>query len=454
MNEQAAFRASTIARAEPAEAADFLNRFPDTARVHVLVPDTHGVFRGKWMPADHLGALYEDGLSIAKSIYSLDIWGRNVFTTGLYEEIGDPDGILVPIAGTLAPVPWSPQPAAQVIARLMDEDGTPFFADPRTRLEAVAHRIAEQGLTPVAATELEFMLLEDRAGKIEAIGDGLGPERQGIYGIDDLDRLESFVSDVEAAALTQNVPADTVISEAAAGQFEVNLKHGPDIARVADEAMLLKRIVTGVAARHNMRATFMPKPFSDRNGSGMHVHMSLVDAAGRNVFSGAEGEASLSNALAGLLATMPEATAFFVPSVNGYKRLSATYAADRALWAENNRYTAIRLPRSKPEARRFEHRVAGADANPFLVLAAILGGVEHGMRNGLKPPPPVTGHIRKAGGTLLPKSLGDALSKLASSAWAENVFGADYLTFFGRVKLQEADVFARHVSALERETYL
>ena len=441
-------------RADPAEAADFLARFPETVRIHVLVPDTHGVFRGKWMPPDHLPALYEEGLSIAKSIYSLDIWGRDVFTTGLYEEIGDPDGVLLPIPGTLVPVPWSTQPAAQVTARLVEEDGTPFFGDPRTRLEAAASRIAERGLTPVAATELEFMLLKERNGVFEAVGDVSGPERQAIYGVDDLDMLETFISDVEAAARAQNVPADTVISEAAAGQFEVNLKHGPDIARVADEALLLKRIIIGIAARHGMRATFMPKPFHDRNGSGMHVHMSLVDAAGFNAFSGAEGEALLSKAIAGLLTTMPEATALFVPGVNGYRRMSATYAADRALWAENNRYTAIRLPRAKAAARRFEHRAAGADANPFLVLAAILGGVDDGIRNGLQPPPPVTGHIRHADGAPLPGSLAGALAALESSAWAKQVFGADYLTFFRRVKAQEADVFARHVSALERETYL
>ncbi len=442
--------------AAPNEPAEFLAANPDIELVELLLPDTNGIFRGKWVPPSHLAALYKDGLALAKSVFAVDAWGRDVLATGLFHETGDRDGCARPVPGTLRRMPWAERPTAQLMLRMADEDGQPFFADPRTILERAAAALAARGLFPVVAFELEFYLLElDEAGRPVFAGSAGGPDRSDVYSMADLRTYGDLFAEIETTAHGLGVPTDTIISEAAARQFEVNLRHVGDPVAAADHALLLRRIVRRVAHRHGLRASFMAKPFVERSGNGMHVHLSLTDRDGRNVYGAApDGEALLHQSLGGLLATMADAALPFVSTFNGFRRLAGPYTPSKALWAENNRYVALRLPRAGPSARRIEHRVAGADANPHLVLAAILAGVARGLDRKLGAPPPVEGDAGAVAAEALPPTMRHALERFRDSDWVTEAFGAEWRDFYARVKDQELAGFEAHVCPLELDTYL
>ncbi|MCT8970498.1 glutamine synthetase family protein [Microbaculum marinisediminis] len=439
------------------EAARFTSANPDIEIVELLLPDSNGVFRGKWMPANHIDGLFRDGLALAKSVFALDAWGSDVLATGLYHETGDRDGMCRPVPGSLRRVPWAERPTAQVMLRMDDEDGGPFFADPRTLLEKAVARLAARGLRPVTAFELEFYLFADAdAGTVpSAVNEGIGPDRTNIYSVSDLRAYSDLFAEIEAAAEALDVATDTIISEAAPGQFEINLLHVGDPFAAADQALMLRRIIRQVARKHGLKASFMAKPFAERSGNGMHAHVSLVDQDGRNVFgTGPDGEALLRRCVAGLLDTMHEATLLFVSTYNGFRRLSGAYSPSKALWAENNRYVAVRLPRASGPARRFEHRVAGADANPHLVLAAILAGAERGLAEDLPLPLPVEGDVSAVATDRLPPTMRHALDRFETSDWIADTFGAEWRDFYGKIKRQELEGFEAYVSPLEYETYL
>lgn len=439
------------------EAARFLAANPDIEVVELLLPDSNGVFRGKWVPVGHLPGLFRGGLGLAKSVFALDAWGNDVVATGLYHETGDRDGICRPVPGSLKRVPWAARPTAQVMLRMDDEDGSPFFADPRTLLGRSAARLAARGLTPVVAFELEFYLFEDRRrdGAPSPVIEGLGPDRTNIYSVSDLRAYGDMFAEIERAAEALEVPTDTIISEAAPGQFEINLMHVGDPFAAADQALMLRRIIRQVARKRGLRASFMAKPFADRAGNGMHAHVSLVGRDGRNVFGqGPDGEALLRRCVAGLIDTMHAATLMLVSTYNGFRRLSGAYSPSKALWAENNRYVAVRLPRASGAGRRFEHRVAGADANPHLVLAAILAGAEHGIATQPPMPEPVDGDVKAVATEPLPPSMRHALERFERSGWAADAFGPAWRDFYAKIKRQELAGFDTYVSPLEYETYL
>lgn len=265
---------------------------------------------------------------------------------------------------------------------MYEPDGTPWFADPRHVLNRVLERFARKGLTPVCAFELEFYLLKPdfetdaMASPLPHIGHLTGPERQQMYSINTLSRLEEFFADITNAARAQDLPMDTVISEAGPGQFEINLLHRADAALAADEALLLRRMIGGVARRHGHRASFMSKPFQHWPGNGMHVHVSLQDESGRNLFAdGARGEKMLRHAVAGTLATMPDMLAVFVNTFNGY----------RPAGAGQLRAHPRRLGREQPFGRR---------AHSFRQPRGTAAGTSHLRRR--RPPAP--GRRGAAGG--------------------------------------------------------
>jgi glutamine synthetase len=318
------------------------------------------------------------------------------------------------------------------------------------------------GLAAVAAFELEFYLF-DPAAAPHASGmpapvqfEAYGPDRQHIYGLAELSAHGRLFSAIRAAAKAEGLPIDTIVKEAAPGQFEVNLKHRGDALAAADDAVLLRRLVVETAAAHGLKATFMAKPFMGWAGNGMHVHVSLVDVNGRNVFAEpGSGEARLGAAVAGLIETMVPATLLFVPSWNGFRRLKpGSYAPTRVTWGHNNRSVAIRVPASEPAARRLEHRIAGADANPYLVLAAILGGISEGLERGLVPPPPVDRSAYEAPAPELPATMADAIRLFERSDFVRRSFGVEYRTLYAAVKSAELAAFLDEITPLERSTYL
>ena len=441
------------------EADQYLRAFGVPDVVEVLLPDTSGVLRGKWIPGAAMGKIWKDGVAIPQSIFGLDIWGGEVDATGIHIETGDRDGMCRPVAGTLKPVPWSPRPAAQVLLTMFKPDGAPWMLDPRQQLAAQVARAAAHGFTPTVAFELEFYLMKPGAsGAVpEPVFPATGQARQNMYAMSDLDAYAPVLHEMRAAAAIQDIPADTVISEAAPGQFEINLYHRPDPLAAADEAILLRRLVDGVARKHGLRATFMAKPLADFAGNGMHVHVSLADAAGKNVFARPEGEGDclLRRAAGGLLATMADSLLFFVPSYNGYRRLvPASYAPTGISWGFDNRSVAVRVPNGPPAARRLEHRIAGAEAHPHLVLAAILAGMMEGIERAIEPPPPLTGNAFEGETERLSASMADAVARFLGSDYIGRTFGADYQRIYGVMKQEELAAFTRAILPLEYETYL
>lgn len=444
------------------EGTAFLAAHPDLDAVEFLICDTNGLLRGKWAPAGALQKAFSSGVNFPLSLFGLDVWGREVEETGLHIASGDADGFCIGVPGSVQPVPWASNRCAQAILTMQCDDGRPFYGDPRNVLKSVSDRLAEKGLTACAAFELEFFLLDPRSDK----GDGMirpvntatsGPDRQHMYALSDLADLGAYLNDVRTAAEAQNIPVDTIVSEAAPGQYEINLNHRQDILRAADEAVLLRRLISETARKNGLRATFMAKPFQNWAGNGMHIHVSLIGDNGANIFADPDnGETRRGHAVSGLLDTMHEATILFVSTYNGFRRLQpGSYAPTRIAWGRNNRSVAVRIPPSEPAANRIEHRIAGADANPYLVGAAVLAGMLRGLDTGAEPPAATDGNAYDAGQIeSLPDNMPDAIRLFETSPFIADFFGEPYRHLYAETKKAECRAFQSEITELERQTYL
>ena len=416
--------------------------------VEFVAIDPLGVERGKWGPRSSLLKAYEAGIALPLSLHGLDRWGREVPATGLHIESGDRDGTWWPV-GPPRLAPWRERPTAVVPVAAWTPAGGPFAGDPRHLLRPIRERLAAKGLEAITAHELEFHLLRD--GEPTGAGSVPGVEVQGMYDHVALGELGSLWDDVRRAADLWHVPLDTVVNEAGPGQFEINLKHGDN---AAENAVALRHVVRACAAARGYRATFMAKPFGHQPGNGYHVHASLV-RGDANAF-GAD-RAMLGAAIAGLLARMPESLLGLVSSWNGFRRLQpGSYAPTRAVWGEDNRSVAVRVPRSSANARRFEHRIAGADANPFVVEALILAAMLEGIEAGGTPPAPVAsgGNAYDGEGAELPADPWAALAAHEGSAFVRRALGDTLAANLAHLLRAEFEALSIIVPDHERETYL
>ncbi|WP_333825354.1 glutamine synthetase family protein [Pinisolibacter sp.] len=440
----------------------FLAAHPDIEAVEYLITDSNGVLRGKWAPVESLKKAFSDGINFPVSMYGLDVWGREVMETGLHVETGDRDGFCRAVPGSLRIVPWAERPTAQVILTMHTERGEPFDGDPRVCLAKVVDRMKAAGLTPCCAIELEFYLLDPKAPPMP---NGMpspvyratsGPSPQNMYALEDLAEYRAVFADIWDYGKKQGLPVDTMVSEAAPGQFEVNLKHRADAMAAADDGVMLRRLVTEVARKHGLKASFMAKPFIDVAGNGLHVHVSLLDGKGRNIFSDpTSGETRLKHCIGGLIDTMNAATLLFVPTWNGYRRMQpGSYAPTTASWGYNNRSVGVRVPASPAEARRLEHRIAGADANPYLVLAAILAGMMEGLEREIAPPAPIIRNAYEEPAQRLPDAMDDAVRLFERSEFIRRAMGVEYRSLFAHLKKAEVAAFEAEITPLERMTYL
>lgn len=445
-----------------AELDAFLETLPRTEFAEGYVIDINGIMRGKRLPTASLPGIYDKGLCLPASTLLLDIRGQDVEATGLISDTGDGDHYCHPVPGSLRPLPWSRRPAGQFFMQMFTPEGEPFAGDSRTVLKRVLDRLDRRGLKPVVAAELEFRLfdpeLDERGRPRPAAGTSVSGGCSQLFGLDELNRLDAFLADVESACAEQELPIDTLISEQGEGQYEINLNHVPDALLAADQATLLKRTIKACAESHGMAASFMAKPYGDSSGNGLHLHTSLLDAQGDNVFAEA-GEPSelLMQAVAGLLETMPDATALFAPHANSYRRFQpGSHAPMTPTWGIDNRTTALRLPLAAPAAMRVEHRVAGADANPYLVLAAILAGMEHGMAQALTPPSETrgSGYDLENSVRALPDDWGAALARFEQSEFIADYLGSQYQSWYSACKRQEREWLRSVVPASEYELYL
>lgn len=417
--------------------------------VRLSACDLNGCARGKRMVASAIKKLASGAARMPLSASNVDIWGLDIEDSPLVFETGDADGMLLPTNRGPVPMPWLATPSALILAELYHVDGNPFDGDPRQALKAVLSRFAAKGWTVMAATELEFTLVDDS-------GDSLRPplnpttgrrlDHNAVLGLQELDDFDAFFTDLYAGAEAMGIPALAAISEGGLGQFEVNLNH-QDALRAADDCWLFKMLVKGTARKHGLAATFMAKPYADDAGNGMHVHFSVVDHDGRNVFDdGTEtGSDLLRAAVAGCLVAMGDSTLIFAPHGNSYERLvPGAHAPTAAAWAYENRTSALRIPASPPAARRIEHRVAGGDVNPYLLLATILGAAFVGIKDSMSPPAPITGNAYEIDGLpRLAPSWEAAVNQVETSPLMPRILPPLLIENLIRTKRQEIADFAK-----------
>jgi glutamine synthetase len=446
----------------PASDAETLQGLGDLELVDLLLPDMNGLLRGKRVTRDALEKVYRDGVCLPMSLIATDITGNTVEETGLGYDIGDEDRICRPVPGSLRPVPWAPKPMAQLLLSMGDANGGAFAANPREVLGRVLARYAARGLRPVVAVELEFYLLDrlrDGKGRPQpTVNPNTGARNAStqVYYMEDLDDYRGFTDAVAAACKAQGIPADTAVAEYAPGQFEINLKHRDDALAACDDAVYLKRAIKAVAQQQGMQASFMAKPFAEQAGSGTHVHVSVLDRDGDNVFASAPDAPAdaLKHAIGGLQRSAADCLLLFAPHANSYRRFVLNaFVPLNECWGFNNRTVAMRIPHSDEKNVRVEHRIAGADANPYLVAAAVLAGMLWGIENGFDPGPPVVGNAYAQTENRQPYWR-DAITAFLGSDFIAAQFGESFRHIYGQQKLKEMRTFYAQVTDLEYEWYL
>ena len=447
-----------------AEAQAFLDANPDITSIHIIWTDICGVARGKILRRDELIPAWKDGRFMPISALVLDITGQDVPETGLVFDEGDRDMLLWPVPGSLVRIPWMEEPTAQYLASVHDLDGTPHFADPRNALEAIVKRFqTELNMTPVGAVELEFFLM-DRASAIageprapKSLINEHRPQHFQAYYLQDLDDFAPFFKDLYAYCDAQGLPAKTLISEYAPGQMEIVLRHRSDVLKACDEGIMLKRVIKATAEKHGMAATFMAKPYAQWTGSGMHIHVSLGDEQGNNLFAAEDPMQNelLLHAIGGLKAAMAESMLIFAPNANSYRRFRRnSYAPVSASWGINNRTVSLRIPAGAANACHIEHRPSGADANPYLVMAAILAGMHYGITEKADPGNPVVGNGYEKRAKYIPGNWFDAIDAFWRASILKEYFGKPFVDTYCTIKEVEADRFYAEPTLRDFEWYL
>lgn len=430
------------------------------SEVECLVPDMSGVARGKIVPAQKFVSIAETkGLRLPESIFVQTV-------TGDYPEedvtsVANGDIYLRPDRASIRRVPWYDEPTACVINDAYHVDGTPVQISPRNVLKRVLALYEAKGWLPVVAPELEFFLVKPNTDSDYPLEPPVGRSGRAesgrpAYGVDAVNEFEGLFDQLYAYSDTLGLSVDTLSHEAGNGQMEVNFDHGEAL-DLADQVFLFKRTVRQVAMRMGVYATFMAKPMQNEPGSAMHIHQSVVDAdSGRNLFSDANGADTplFMSHIAGLQKYLPYAMPLLAPNVNSYRRLVPNSDAPiNVHWGRDNRTTGLRVPVSPADSRRVENRVAGADANPYLAIAASLACGYLGMAQGLEPTDPVKGSAYRLAFTL-PRHQGDALQKFNACKPLKEVLGEKFLDAVTCVKEAEYEAYHRVISSWERENLL
>ena len=445
------------------EAHNFLAAHPEVRLIELILIDANGVPRGKLLHRDELLAIYKTGRPLPSSILALTIQGKDVESSGLVWEVADADCWTYPLPGSLQLQPWRSQPTGQVQVSMHPTQGLPAApADPRHVLVNVIERLKADGYLPVMAVELEFYLLDqqpDASGRPQPARqmNGIRPQAPQVYGVSELEQQQAFLDDLYAACEAQGLPVRTAISEYAPGQLELTLEHRFDALQAVDEGVRYKRLVKGAANKHGLQACFMAKPFGDQAGSGMHLHVSLADAEGNNLYASEdpEGTPLLKHSIGGMMTTLLDSLAIFCPNANSFRRFQAnSYAPLAKSWGVNNRTVSFRVPGGPAISRHIEHRICGADANPYLAAAAVLAGIHQGIAQQIDPGPPIQGNGYAQATEFLPTDWHTALLALEQSSWARQVLGADFLKVFLAIKRHEYQALMGEVGEQDWRWYL
>ena len=452
---------NTLARSPLGDEIDrLLADHPAIRQVEVLSTDLCGHFFGKRYPIDKLASFARDGLAMPASMFVLNTLGEPLPAIPYGVDDGDPDAHFALVPGSLSLNDWGSEPRAQVLASTSATDSPAFF-EPRQVLARAAEAFAALGWRPVVAFELEFYLFDGERDPNGLLRVARNPktgrkDTATVLSSARIGDFEAVIDDIIRACDLQQIDTGAISSELGPGQFEINFNHHDDVLRAADETSLFKRCVVEIAKKHGFIASFIAKPLLEQAGNGLHMHISVVDAKGNNVFAdGDRAHPRLYQALSGLLDTMPAAMSFWAPNLNSYRRYrGGTSCAPVSLtWGEENRTVAFRIPLPRQGAWRVENRVPGADANPYLAMAATLAGMLHGIRNqgdpGAATTEAVTGRDEN-----LPLNLADALVATRASEELAATLGADFIDLYCRHRAAETEAFHDYISAREYDWYL
>lgn len=442
----------------------FLEKHPETRFMEPLIADMNGILRGKRIGASDFAKAFKNGMNMCAATAILDTLGNTFDTIPFGLRDGDPDGKAMAVAGSLAPVPWATHPTAQVLLEMTNLDGSPNQNDPRNVLRHALQPLTDLGLKPVLATELEFYLVEHDGNRYQPRmpripGSDLPQSGMQYSILEDLYEVDDFLTDLDAICTAQNIPAGAVVSEFSPGQLEVNLHHVDDAVLACDHAVLLKRAVKAAAARNGLAATFMAKPFMETAGSGLHIHISVLDEEGNNIFAGESTDGpwsdQLRHAIGGLGEAMFESMAIFAPNANSYRRHSpGNFVPASPDWGPNHRGVAMRIPLASAANTRVEHRVAGADANPYLVVAAILAGIHHGITSQSEPRPMTPERAELKYEVTVPSRWPTALDAFDAGEILPGYLGKDYHELYLMCRSEEETNYNAEIPDRDFDWYL
>lgn len=429
-------------------------RLAGVEEIECVTPDLNGVPRGKVMTGE--GFLSGRRLQLARGVLLQCIMGG--YPPARFYGSDDGDLALVAEPTQVHRLPWSNTPRAFAICDAQELDGTPSGLSTRGLLKQVVARYAAHGWQPVVATELEFFVFAPNTDPNEPFQAPLGPDGRrelgySAFSVSSNNGLRPFFEDVYRCMDALGLVRDTFMHEMGTSQFEINFLHG-DPVLLGDQTFLFKHLLKEVALKHGLIVVCMAKPLAKTPGSSMHIHQSIVELdGGRNIFSEADGEpsAAFRHFIGGQQACLADFTPFFAPHVNSFQRLCHPYASpNNACWSHDNRAAGLRIPASGASARRVENRLPGADANPYLAIAASLAAGLYGLEHELEPSPAIQGEFEVPEELTLPCTMYDALRRLKGSALARELFGSEFVEGYVATKSMELTSFFDEISPWER----
>ncbi len=447
-----------VSRIAVGELAAFLKDNPKVQYLDCVFADLCGMIRGKRVPRADLESVFTAGIGIPFSIYFLDARGNAAPAT---QEPGA--GTAWPVQGTLSKVAWSHLPHGQVLMTMVDSNSTPYLGEPRNVLKRVADRLALLDLVPLVSTTIEFYLL-DREGTKNGIPAPPAitnyPQQHSVDPVEPLQVEGEFTDALSAmveGAAPLHLPKIEFVQGATQGQFRVTLASNENILQAADQVVFLRQVVCAVARQFQLDATFMATPFLKLPGSAMKVQLQLQDHKGRNAFTQAENKLAglLQFSLGGLQMTMPESVAIMAPNQNAYRRFGRRNGvACNRRWGIENDTTNIATRLTSTGEQAITHKMASADANPYLALASILSGVHHGISERLEPNLPHEGDALTFNDPTLPLNFDAALISFENGSILREYFQGDYVDRYCATKRSELERFSNFIPAHEYEWYL
>ncbi len=435
------------------ELAALREQLSGVVEIECVTADLNGIPRGKVMTVE--GFLSGRRLQLARGVLLQCVMGG--YPAPRFYGSDDGDLVLNAVPGQVHVLPWSKPPRALAICDADELTGQGSGLSTRHLLTRVVGRYRAKGLEPVVATELEFFIFDRNGDPHQSFQPPVGADGRresgfSAFSVSSGNGLRPFFEDVYRCMDAVGIPRDTFMHEMGTSQFEINLIHGEPLL-IADQTFLFKHLLREVALQHGLLAVCMAKPLAHTAGSSMHIHQSVVDTQGQNIFTAEDGEATPAfyQFIAGLQACLADFTLLFAPNINSFQRLCNPYASpNNACWSYDNRSAGLRIPASGPEARRVENRLPGADANPYLALAASLAAGLHGLERQLQPSEPVTGEVEAPPELLLPDSLQEALRRLCGSRQAREVFGEEFIDGYLACKALELGDFLGEITPWER----